>query len=167
MTSAATTKPESAPLLSAMGMYHFPSKIPSALSGSQPTWSRSLGGKRPRFPTHAPEGPYNWKSASCRWTGSPGQETGFHGAVFVLVLHPPQWCGPRGHSHPGIPGTALPRTAAPCPSCPHPPAPSRPAPLGFSNCMKTGGYFQDGFLFNWNSNPISLKFVYRHIKIDI
>ena len=61
MTSAATTKPESAPLLSAVGMYHFPSKIPSALSGSQPTWSRSLGGKRPRFPTHAPEGPYNWK----------------------------------------------------------------------------------------------------------
>ena len=32
MTSAATTKPESAPLLSAVGMYHFPSKIPTALS---------------------------------------------------------------------------------------------------------------------------------------
>lgn len=89
MTSAATTKPESAPLLSAVEMYHFPSKIPSALSGSQPTWSRSLGGKQPRFPTHAPEGPYNWKSASCRWTGSLGQETGFHGAVCPCLTPTP------------------------------------------------------------------------------
>lgn len=132
MTSAVTTKPESAPALPAIRMYHFPPKHrglvpdPSRPGAAPPGWGR---GQPPHVPT-APRG------------AGPGQETGFSAGA-----HASQPCPPRGH-----PSCGLPAPACPGPLPPQTQARGSPQPfprgwarLGVSKCVELENAFKTDF----------------------
>lgn len=176
MTSAATTKPESAPLLSAVGMYHFPCEMPTALSWVPADWEPLAQWEAATFPPML-SGALSLET--CRlptnWELRPGWVLGHSvGPCCTPIAVVPST---RAAST-GILGTTLPRTSrsgassqtqalslSPTSLQPHPGShPCRPAPPGFASGGEAGEYFQDGFLFHRRATQLHL--IYHHIKID-
>lgn len=164
MTSVATTKPESAPLLSALGCIISPPKYRWFIPDPSRLGAGSSVGSSLTFPPMLLEGPVIGKLQAAVELGAQARKW-FDGGKFGLLLLPSQSCHPRGRSSPGILGTTCRGPAAALSVSPtHPLAPPSPQTqvlnssrtptlagptcLGFFNCLEIREYFQDGFLFN-------------------
>lgn len=104
MTSAATTKPESAPLLSALGCIISPPKYQWFIPDPSRLGAGSSVGSGHTFPPMLQEGRVIGKVSAADELGAQARKWS-HGGECVPASHPSPLCLPRGRSSPGILGT--------------------------------------------------------------